>query len=60
MIRIKDNLINEKEILYIEKWGFYEIRVHLKPLECGCLDFTYVDAEERDAAFESIDSYGRD
>lgn len=60
MIRIKDCLINERDVLYIEKYGFFEIRVHMKNHEGDGLIFTYADSEIRDAAFENIDSYGRD
>lgn len=58
MIRIQGRLINEREILFIEKYGFFEIHVHFR--NNGKLEFTYGDTEIRDAAFASIDQYGRD
>lgn len=60
MFRIKDCLINGKEILYIEKWGFDEIRVVFKNSSQESLMFGYDDINSRDIAFENIDQVGRD
>ena len=60
MIRIKDTLINGKEILYIDKYGFLDIRVIFKDIDRDHKLFEYSTEEERDAAFENIDQVGRD
>lgn len=59
MIRIQNTLINKKEILYIEKYGFYEIRVTLKDKDIDILVFVYEDTERRDVAFKNIYQFGR-
>lgn len=60
MIRIKEYLINERNILYMDKYGFFQIRVVFTDVERPDLYITYETEEERDAAFESIDQFGRD
>lgn len=58
MIRIQNYLINEKEILYIEKYAISLIRIHFKNADTLSIDY-YLE-HERDQAFEDIDQYGRD
>lgn len=60
MIRIQSHLIRGEEILYIEKWGFDEIRVVFKDSGLESLMFRYDDINSRDIAFENIDQVGRD
>ena len=60
MIRIKNCLINGRDVLYIEKIAFFQIRVVFKEVNMPDLYFDYETEEERDVAFESIDQFGRD